>query len=177
MKPFELRFDNTVDPQVVTHKIVFNPAYGDDPAGVPGAVKVPIARRPPDKPGFFDALRMNVKMDGFRNPIILYNTTEGLLLEFGGSRLRVAKNLDKRIPAIVVDYAGDYLLFEEVTERNWTSFFRDVPEYFEFTDRGVETHYSLEWNRRNNHDSAGFAWVQDHEGDVEFLKEEFPWIS
>lgn len=176
MKPFDVRFDATVDPQTITHRIVFNPQYGGDPVSVPGAVMARLPRAP-DKPGFFKALQENIKMDGFRNPIILYNTVEGLLLEFGGSRLRVAQRLDKRIPAIVVDYTGEYLLFEEVGSHNWKTFFRDIPEYFEFHDEGVSTHYSMERNRRNNHDPAGLVWVKDHEGDVSFLKDEFPWIS
>ena len=178
---FTVRFDESVDPQVVNYRIIFNPNYGGPPCQVPGTVIIPInAPRKVDKPLFLKSLKSNVKSDGFRNPIILYSTTNGLLLEFGGSRLRVAKALDKRIPAIIVDYTGDYTLFEEVGPHNWKTFFRDVPEYFEFTDAGVSTHYSIEKNRRNHYDPAGLAWMADHEGGPTFIAdmaEEFPWIS
>lgn len=176
MLPFDVRYDETVDPQVVTRRIIFNKNYGGLAVDGLRAVSIRMPRLP-NKPKYFAALKENVKMDGFRNPIILYNTTEGLLLEFGGSRLHVAKELDKRIPAIIVDYVGDYMLFEEVGTFNWKTFFRDVPEYFEFHDEGVSTHYSIERNRRNHVDLAGMQWVMDHEGDVSFIEEEFPWIS
>ncbi len=170
---FEVRYCPDVDPQVVTHRLIRNPNYGGAPSVVPGACVIPVIERKM-KPKFFEALRKNVKLRGFRNPILLYDTPEGLLLSFGGSRLRVAKELDKKIPAIVIDYTGAYALFEEVTPDNYTSIFTDVPVLFTFTDIGVDTHYSLERNRREYYDPAGMAWVPKGN---DFVDEEFPWIT
>jgi len=123
---------------------------------------------------FFAALTENVKRKGFRNPIIVYALPEGLLLSFGGSRLRVAHQLDMMIPCIVVDYTGEFDTYTEVTPSNWQRCFRDVPEYFEFTDDGIDTHYSLERNRRNTYDPKGMAWA---EPDADFIELEFGWID
>ena len=170
---FEVRYCPDVDPQVVVDKIVFNPNYGGRGCSVPGTCVVRHTERAM-KPKFFAALEKNVKRDGFRNPILLYNTPEGILLAFGGSRLRVARKLDKPIPAIVVDYTcHDYALWEEVTPDNWQKFFKDVPLHFEFTDVGVETHYSLERNRRHTYDPKGMEWAEGEE----FIAEEFSWLS
>ncbi len=79
------------------------------------------------------------------------------------------------IPAIVVDYTGKRSDAEEVTLDNFAEFFTDVPEYFEFTNVGVDTHYSLERNRRHTYDPAGFEWAKGKQDD--FLKEEFPWLN
>jgi hypothetical protein len=125
------------------------------------------------KPKFYAALEDNVRQDGFRNPILLYQTREGLLLGFGGSRLRVAKKLDILVPAIIVDYTDRFRLDEEVTPDNWEKFFQDIPALFVFTDIGIDTHYSLERNRREWYDPAGMAWVPE---DNDFLDEEFPWL-
>ncbi len=176
MADFTVRFVKACDPHRVTHRLIRNANYGGRPSVVPDACVIPVVERK-IKPKFFEALRANVEADGFRNPILLYNTPEGMLLSFGGSRLRVAKELDKFIPAIVVDYTGLYSRSPRVTLDNWQDFFRDVPELFEFTNTGIETHYSLERNRREHYDSAGMEWVKDHEGDTEFLDEEFPWLD
>lgn len=172
---FTVRYCMTVDPQQVTHRVIRNPNYGGAPCTVPGTCIIPVIERK-IKPKFFEALKKNVKLDGFRNPILLYNTPEGLLLAFGGSRLRVAKELDYPVPAIVVDYIGTYQLFEEVTPDNCREFFHDPPVLFEFTEYGVDTHYSLERNRRDKYDAAGMAWTLDDPGNEEFLTEEFPWL-
>lgn len=173
---FEIRFAE-IDPHQVTHRLIRNPNYGGRGCEVPGACVIPVIERK-IKPKFFKELRANVATDGFRNPIVLYRVHEfGLLLSFGGSRLRVAKELDITVPAIVVDYVGDYADCEEVTPDNWPTFFRDVPVHFEFTDNGIDTHYSLERMRREHYDPAGMEWTKDHEGDKEFLAEEFPWLS
>lgn len=172
MRDFTVHYCPDVDPQVVVDKIVFNPNYSCRTCRVPGTCIIPVLERKM-KPKFFKALRASAKTHGFRNPIVLYATNEGLLLAFGGSRLRVAKELDIKIPAIVVDYTGNFCLFEEVTLDNFAEFFEDVPEYFEFTSVGVETHYSLERNRRHRYDPAGMAWA---EGET-FLAEEFPWLN
>ena len=172
MSNFDVRYCDDIEPKPITEKIVFNPNYGGKGCTVPGTCIISLVERAM-KPRFFDALAKSVRQDGFRNPILLYNTPEGLLLAFGGSRLRVAKALDKVIPAIVVDYAGDLVCFEEVTLDNFASFFADVPEYFEFTDVGIDTHYSLERNRRHSYDPAGMVWAEGED----FLEEEFPWLS
>jgi len=164
-----------VESHRVTHRLIRNPNYGGMASVVPGACVIPIVERK-IKPKFFVALKENVKLDGFRNPIVLYNTPEGILLSFGGSRLRVAKELGIDIPAIVVDYTGAFENEEEVRPDNYGEFFRDVPVYFEFNEMGVDTHYSLEGVRRGHYDPAGMAWVEHAEGDTEFLSEEFPWL-
>jgi len=165
-----------VNPHMIGKRLIRNPNYGGAPTVVPGACIIPIVERK-IKPKFFVALRENVKLDGFRNPILIYATPEGLLLAFGGSRLRVAKELNINVPAIIVDYVGVYGARELVHEGNYTEFFRDPPVLFKITEHGVDTHYSLERNRREFYDPAGMAWVKDHEGSTEFLDEEFPWLS
>jgi hypothetical protein len=173
---FTVRFAY-VDPHRVTDRVIFNPNYGGKPCTVPGSCIIPFRERK-IKPKFFLALRKDVKENGFRNPILLYNTPEGLLLSFGGSRLRVAKELDKEVPAIIVDYRwedSEFVSTEVVTEDNYQMYFRDVPVLFKITDVGVETHYSLERNRREWYDPAGMEWTKDVD-DTEFLDEEFPWL-
>lgn len=173
---FTVYYVGEVDARRVTHRIIRNPNYGGSPCTVPGTCIIPIKERA-IKPKFFEALRANVKLDGFRNPITLYNTPEGLLLSFGGSRLRVAKELGINIPAIVVDYVGTMGECEVVTMDNYEEFYRDIPVYFEWTSYGIDTHYSLERARREYYDPAGMEWTKDHEGSTEFLDEEFPWLN
>ena len=167
-----------VYPFLVIHRMIRNPNYGGTPCTVPGTCIIPIRERK-IKPKFFEALREDVDNNGFRNPILLYNTPEGLLLSFGGSRLRVAKELKDNVPAIIVDYVDidntAYREAEMVTEDNYFKFFRDEPQLFKFTDIGVDTHYSLERNRRKQYDEAGMAWTKELE-DQEFIGEEFPWL-
>jgi len=172
---FTVRYGWCVRPEEITHRLIRNPNYGGKPTVVPGACIMPVVERK-IKPKFFEALRDNVKLDGFRNPILVYQTPEGLLLSFGGSRLRVAKELMLPIPVIVVDYTGEWIDCEIVHEGNYSEFFRDPPELFRITDTGVDTHYSLERNRREFYDPAGMEWVKDHEGDKDFMEEEFPWL-
>ena len=171
---FAVRYVKDVYAHRVTRRLIRNPNYGGSSSIVPGACIIPLVERK-IKPKFFLALRENVRLYGFRNPILLYNTPEGLLLSFGGSRLRVAKELDVRIPAIVVDYAGDYVESPEVTPDNYQGFFRDVPMLFKFTDVGVDTHYSLERARRESYDAAGMEWTKGLD-DTTFLDEEFSWL-
>lgn len=173
MKPFRVHYAY-VDPHGVVERMIRNPNYGGRPCTVPGTCIIPVVERK-IKPKFFVALRKDVEANGFRNPILLYCTPEGLLLSFGGSRLRVAKELNKEIPAIVVDYTETYKTCESVTFDNYHQFFRDEPVLFKFTDIGVDTHYSLERNRRRYYDEAGMAWT-DKLDDVEFIAEEFPWL-
>lgn len=176
MMAFDVRYVAAVDPALVTHRLIRNPNYGGKPTPIPGACVILIRERK-IKPMFFVELKANVELHGFRNPILLYNCPEhGLLLAFGGSRLRVAKEIDKALPCIIVDYAGDYDGYDLVAPYNWREFFHDVPELFEFTETGVDTHYSLERGRREHYDPAGMAWVDDHPGCTEFLHKEFPWL-
>lgn len=172
---FNVRYHNYVEPKQVTHRLIRNPNYGGKPCEVPGSCVIPLVERK-IKPKFFVALSADVAANGFRNPIVLYNVQSyGLLLSFGGSRLRVAKELDKPIPAIIVDYTGEYCGYQEVTPSNSWTFFRDPPKLFEFTEDGVDTHYSLERLRRDKYDSAGMEWTKGLK-DKEFLAEEFPWL-
>ncbi len=164
-----------IDPHRVVDRLIRNPNYGGLPSVVPGACVIPIVERA-IKPKFFVALRKSVEENGFRNPILLYNTPEGLLLSFGGSRLRVAKALDKEIPAIIVDYVGTYSKSERVLRDHWMPYFQDVPVLFKFTDIGIDTHYNLERNRRKYYDPKGMEWTARLD-DAEFLDEEFPWLS
>ena len=170
---YDIRYKLDVDAELVSNKIVHNPNYGGKACSVPGTCLIPVRERAM-KPKFYIALEEHVSKNGFRNPILLYNTPEGLLLYFGGSRLRVAKRLGITVPAIIVDYVGDYALCPEVTPDNWQRFFTDVPQCFDFFDGGIDTHYSLERMRRDSYDPAGFAWTSE---DAEFIKEEFSWLN
>ena len=172
---FIVRYYSHVDPNLVTHRLIRNPDYGGKPCQVPGTCVIPVVERK-IKPKFFVALSADVAAHGFRNPIVLYNVEEyGLLLSFGGSRLRVAKELDRPIPAIVVDYTGEFCGYDEVTPSNYEKFFRDPPTLFEFTVDGVDTHYSLERLRRDKYDAAGMEWTKELK-DKDFLAEEFSWL-
>lgn len=162
-----------VDPHAVTTRIIRNPNYGGAPCSVPGCCLIPYQMRAM-KPKFFEALAESVKREGFRNPIVLVYTDGGYHLQFGGSRLRTAKQLDIPIPALVVDWTCE-LPGKEVNIFNWDSFFTDVPDHFEVTPDGLDTHYSLERNRRDTYDPKGFSWVDDFESD--FIREEFPWVN
>ncbi len=158
----------------VTHRLVENPNYSGSLCEVPGCRVVPVIERVM-KPKFFKALKDDVRVHGFRNPVLVYATKEfGNLLSFGGSRLRIGRQLDIEVPAIVVDYTGVYRLSPEVTPENWQGFFLDVPKLFEFTSIGVETHYSIERNRREWFDPAGVEWFKGI--DEDFVEEEFPWL-
>jgi hypothetical protein len=172
MTSFSVQF-GIVNPKLVTQRIIRNPNYGGKGCKVPGTCIIPLVERK-IKPKFFDALRKDVAANGFRNPILLYHVDGKLLLSFGGSRLRIAKELDQMIPAIIVDYDGVFF-GGRVTLDNYASFFVDPPELFEFTDYGVDTHYSLERNRREHYDPNGMKWAEALD-DKEFLTEEFPWL-
>ena len=175
MSNFKILF-GSADPAKVKSRIIRNPNYGGLPCDVPGTCIIPIVERS-IKPKFFKALEENVARDGFRNPILLYGTRQGLLLSFGGSRLRVARRLGIQVPAIVVDYQCSVVPKDgfEVTPDNYAIYFTDVPELFEFTSYGIDTHYSLERNRREHYDPAGMDWTRQAESTA-FLKTEFPWL-
>ncbi len=179
MADFDVLYAPAVAPTLVTQRLIRNPNYGGGPCNVPGTCVIPLIERH-IKPKFFAALEANVKRDGFRNPVLLYSTNAGLLLSFGGSRLRVAKRLGIEIPAIVVRYHNERpygtVYTDTVTPDNYHIFFTDVPELFKFTSYGVDTHYSLERNRRKHYDHAGMAWTEQADN-TEFLADEFPWLS
>ena len=177
MADFDVLYCPEVDPELVMQRLIRNPNYGGKGCNVPGTCVIPLIERD-IKPKFFEALEANVKRDGFRNPILLYATDQGLLLSFGGSRLRVAKRLGIKIPAIVVWYGDELNCWstDTVTPDNYHIFFTDVPELFEFTDYGIDTHYSLERNRREFYDPKGMAWTEQAD-DTTFLSKEFPWIE
>lgn len=163
-----------VDPMHVRRRICFNPDCGGASTIVPGTCSIPI--RPNIKPKTRERIRQSVEREGFRNPILLYATApKVLLLGFGGGRLLAAQDLNRCIPAIVVDYTDDYEGYIPVTPDNWQSFFTDVPEHFVFTDRGIETHYNLERMREGEADPAGLAWATEE--DMKDILEESPWLK
>jgi hypothetical protein len=154
-------------------KLIRNPGYGGSTVSLNGWCWRPIVSVL-DKPLFQEALRESIREAGVRNPVIVYALAEGDFLSFGGSRLRAVRDLGlERLPALVNDYVGRYSECPAVTEENWQEFFTDVPEYLEFTPDGVDTHYSIERNRRDHHDPAGLEWA----GDAEFIAKEFPWVA
>lgn len=173
-----------VSAAAITERVVRNPNYGGASADVYGWRAIPITplRR---KPRFIEQLSISIANEGMRNPILVYSTARGVLLSFGGSRLRVARELDPEfsVPCIINDVNGSFVDSEQVTEDNWATFFTDVPTYHEFHEDGsFDYHYSLERNRRSEYDEAGIAWVSSETGsqtaaiDPEFLKIEFPWL-
>ena len=84
------------------------------------------------------------------------------------------------IPALVNVGHGVRLTGDppEVTPENVTEFFTDPPEWYEFTERGFEYHYSIEKNRRDHYDPAGLEWLSTlDEDDKSFLSEEFQWLK
>lgn len=170
--PFTVRYVE-VPLEGIKGRIIRNPAYGGPGLSLYGwkwRQDVSTHR----KPMFQDALRESIRQEGFRNPVVIYATVEGDFLSFGGSRLRAARDLElASIPALVNDYCGRYDDCPEVTTENVLGFFRDPPAYIEFTRTGVETHYSLERNRRNTYDPAGMVWAEGQE----FIAKEFGWID
>lgn len=154
-------------------KLIRNPEYGGKRVGHKGWVYTPMISCH-DKPEFQEALRDSISKEGIRNPIIVYAFDSGDYLGFGGSRLRAAREVGlTHAPAIINDHCGRYEDFPEVTAEGWEGLFTDVPRYFEFGTEGVDTHYSLEKNRRNDFDDAGLIWC----GEADFLTREFSWIN
>lgn len=170
--PFTVRFVH-VPLEGIKGRIIRNPNYGGPALSIYGWTWRPDVSTH-RKPMFQEALRESIKREGIRNPVVVYATIEGDFLSFGGSRLRAAREVGlEHIPALVNDYCGRYEDAPEVTEENVRSFFVDQPEYIEFTPTGVDTHYSLERNRRNHYDPAGMAWADGQP----FIAHEFPWIE
>jgi hypothetical protein len=134
------------------------------------------------KPKTRAAIQKSIEIEGFRNPILVYATSQGLLLGFGGGRLQAAREIDVSIPAIVVDYTGEFDGKPRVTPENWADFFTDVPSIFNWFDDGIETHYGLEAGRADAwYDPAGIEWVKDYVAETgeaaDFITDESPWLD
>ena len=161
----------------INYRICYNPDYGGKSCSVPGTCRIRIRTgKKSIKPKTRERIRQSIEREGFRNPIVVYNTPEGMLLGFGGGRLQAAKEMGGLIPAIIIDYTGDFEHHTtEVTKDNWQTFFKDVPKHFVFHDRGIETHYNLERVREGEPDEAGLSWADGD--DLEAIYEESPWLQ
>jgi hypothetical protein len=168
---FTVRYAN-VELEGIKGRIIRNPNYGGPALSIYGWTwREDVSSH--RKPLFQEALRDSIAAEGVRNPIVVYSTEEGDFASFGGSRLRAARDLElTHIPALVNDYSGRYDNCPEVTPDNVRQFFTDIPEYIEFTHTGVDTHYSLERNRRDHYDPAGMQWAEG----ADFIESEFSWI-
>jgi hypothetical protein len=129
------------------------------------------------KVGLQAALEDDIKEKGFRNPIVIYALPEGNCLGFGGSRLRVAIELEIPIPCIINDYTGQFSTNPEVTPCNWPSFFTDIPCWHEFGEFGFDCHYGLERMRREEwgNQSTGLDWLEGKR--PRWLSTEMPWTK
>ena len=171
-RPFIVRHAQ-VPVKGIRGRVIRNPNYGGPGVSIHGWVWRPEISQH-RKPMFRAALEKSIKSAGMRNPIIIYSLEEGDFLSFGGSRLAAAIVIKmKTVPAIVNDYCGRYEDSPEVTLDNYKEFFTDIPEYFEITDMGADTHYSLERNRRDTYDPAGMRWAEGED----FVATEFSWIK
>ncbi len=172
--PFCVRYVSCASVSEIIGKLIRNPNYGGPKTSHP--LRYPWQPIPEVgfKPSFFAALEADVKENGFRNPVILHSMTEGIYLQFGASRYRVARKLGlETMPAIVVDWCERFKECTPVHEKNWRAFFTDVPKYFAFTGEGVDHNYALERNMRSEYDPAGFAWSGT---DAPFIDEDFQWL-
>ena len=173
--PYSVRYVQAAPVDEILGRIVRNPGYGGPRTSHPHGYPYQEIPEVGFKPGFFAALRADVAKNGFRNPILLHSLGEGLYLQFGASRYRVARHLDlSSIPAIVVDWIDRYCAEPRVTPDNWTLFFTDLPKYFEFTPEGIDHNYALERKLRAKYDPAGFDWCGE---DAEFISKDFPWMT
>ena len=155
-------------------RLIRNPGYNNQHVSLNGWCWIPDAATTHRKPQFQEALRESIQQEGIRNPVIIYALKEGCFLSFGGSRLRAARDLDlDGIPAIVNDYVGRFATGEEVNGDNYSTFFTEVPRYYEFTQWGFDYHYALERKRRADYDKGGLEWAKD----AAFIDEEFPWVN
>ncbi len=153
-------------------KLIRNPGYGGKDVGLNGWCYIPVPA--PTKPLFMEALCESIAREGVRNPVIVYATSVGDFISFGGSRFSAARSLGlTELPALVNDYVGRYADGEAVSPENIESYFTDVPELLEFTDAGIDTHYSLERNRRDHYDPKGMEWADG----ADFIAIEFDWIK
>lgn len=178
MNGYDIRFDH-IDVGNVDGRLIRNPYYGGPSVALNGWHWLPEISKAV-KPGFRSALAESIQQEGVRNPILVWSLPEGLFLTFGGSRLLACRDIGRQwCPAIINDYTGDYSGGAKVTEDNFQEFFRDPPKDIEFGPYGFDYHYNLERARRDDHDSAGFAWVEDAEDAAKapgWMKQEFPWV-
>ncbi len=173
-----------IDPNEVAHKLVRNPAYPGIGTGFAGCVGVPLVPAP-NKRGFHAALERSIRDEGIRNPPLLYLDGERFYVGFGGSRVLAAQRAGaERIPALV-NVAGNTgpatrgrIEQRSLIRRNRSpvKFFQDPPEWWEWTELGLDYHYSIEKNRRDTFDPAGLAWTEGLE-DQKFLDKEFSWLK
>lgn len=157
-------------------RLIRNPAYGGPSVGPHGWTWRPEINKA-SKPEFQEALAVDVKENGIRNPILVYCFDDsGLYLTFGGTRVNACKLAGiEEIPAIINDYTQVvYEAADSVTPDNVESFFQDPPRDWEFGEKGFDYHYNLERARRANHDPNGFAWLEGEE--PAWIKKEFPWL-
>jgi hypothetical protein len=170
---FEVRYCPEVPLEAINGRVVRNPNYNDTDCGIHGWCAHPKVSHQ-RKPCFMAALGESLKKEGYRNPVVLYSTPTGLWMSFGGSRIQAGRDAGlTHCKAIINDYTGEYSHCTLVTEANWSSFFTDVPRWHEFGETGFDYHYSLERNRRDTYDPAGFEWV----GDFDEIRHEFSWVK
>jgi len=173
-QPYVARYVSQLPLDQINGRLIRNPNYGGDKAGIHGwctHAKVSMGT----KPMFREALGDSLREEGFRNPVVLYATSTGNWLSFGGSRVDVGRKVGLRtIPCIVNDYCGRFKEYPEVTEENFNSFFTDIPKWHVIDELGVDYHYAIERKRRSEYDAAGHAWCT---GEEPFLAAEFPWIG
>ncbi len=171
--PFKVRYERILCEDVVG-RLIRNPGYGGPRVGLNGWCYRPETSTH-KKVGFQEALENDIALHGVRNPIMVWSLPEGIFLSFGGSRLRACISLGlEGCPAIINDYTGKFDNSPEVRPDNWSTFFTDPPQSFEFGEDGADYHYNLERARRHDHDEAGFAWLEGEKPD--FIATEFPWV-
>lgn len=158
---------------LVIGRLIRNPNYGGPSVSLNGwCYSHSISNH--TKPDFHAALTASITEEGVRNPILVWSLPEGMLLTFGGSRLKACREAGiAEIPAIVNDYTGTYADCPEVTEDTLSYYFEDPPRTYEFGVDGFDYHYNLERARRQDHDPSGFAWF---DGTPAFISKEFPWL-
>lgn len=164
-----------IDSSRIRLRLVRNPAYNNRHVAFNNWCYIDFDPNHVRKPMFFEALKESVAREGFRNPIVVYAFPEGIMLSFGGSRLRTAHELNMPIPCIVVDFTGEFDACPAVNQESYKSYFADPPTHFVIDENGVDCHYSLERNRRQQFDAAGLAWVDLDNS--EFIDKEFSWID
>ena len=123
---------------------------------------IPLNMENDSNPKLRAALLESIKTEGFRNPVLAYVCTDGLLLKFGNSRLQHAIHLDIPLPAIVCDHLGRYDDRPEVTMENYHEFFTDVPIRFEIKEKVVIHSYGIS-PFSEGYDPAGLAWLNENQ--------------
>jgi hypothetical protein len=149
-------------------KVCWNPNYPSvPPVSHLGCVPLPRGKA---KDKFRKALVASVRVEGFRNPITGYSVKEGIIIQYGASRLRTARQLGIKIPVIVLDYGERHKSAPLVTNENYAEFFTDVPRAFEIRPPDEEhpggwyIHHSYFIAKRDReskytYDPAGVAWL------------------